>query len=349
MKYNFREAGRFDRSYQKFANSVSHLELALVYRSMAENIRRVECLQFLAPLSFFFSQFTYSWLARASLELTGHLPDKLAGEKEELSSKIGNRMNELKTGWLKQWAGAENDLFEEVYKQGNALLDEMLSQDPGYFFGPGIEAVLSSMLLGAWTIFESFATDAWVVALNANPKLAYYASKTAGRKTKDDAESVDNDEGKSVTVELVDEYDYDLRGKMGFILKASKKFNFNRHRGIAAAYACTFGKDASNVFDDPKYRRLVVLEGIRNVIAHSGGRIDAQFKDRAKKRPSEYGSLANLKIGDLLPLDGSMAKEFMNLAIDACCALMPIVERAIIREHVPGTVDLRKDTGACET
>jgi len=190
----------------------------------------------------------------------------------------------------------------------------------------GFESLLSSIIVNAWTTFESFSTDLWVEALNSNPKLAMYASLTnLPADNKGEEMSIENDAGKSVSIKQIDAYGYDLRGRMGLVLKASNKFNFNRLYGIEAAYHAAFGKKAKAVFDKPKYRRMTVLEGMRNVLVHSGGKIDLGWERRVKKDPAAFGKLGSIPRGHPLPIDGATINEFVRLCISICRDLLNLV------------------------
>jgi hypothetical protein len=190
--------------------------------------------------------------------------------------------------------------------------------------------LLSLALVNAWTVFETLATDLWVAALNTKPDLACAASMTAIRVDKNERDNaVDNELGKTIPIAKARDYDFDLRTHMGTILKASKRYKFDRLHGIVSAYRAAFGHKAAALFDKPSHSRLTVLEGIRNVLVHSAGKIDTRFKDRSNLASAAYGSLASLELGDDLPIEGVMTAEFLALSFNVCAELLELVNDAV--------------------
>src|SRR6266853_2313844 len=86
----------------------------------------------------------------------------------------------------------------------------------------------------------------------------------------------------SVEIQTISEYGYDLRTKMGTLLVAEKKVDFERIRNARSAWTTAFGKDATDIFDDPKHASVVSLEAVRNLLAHRGGIVDLQFHRQVK-------------------------------------------------------------------
>jgi hypothetical protein len=194
----------------------------------------------------------------------------------------------------------------------------------------GLRGILSSQLIATWTAFETLATDLWIFALNCKPALASYASLARVKTDKhDDEPAVRDDLGKSIPISVIEENRFDLTNCMGSLMKATRKFNFNRLDGIIAAYSAAFGHKCIAIFDKPEYCRLTVLEGIRNVLVHSAGKIDPEFKKRAKNNQSEYGQLGGIPEGGDLPVDGKMVKEFMVLCLGICRDLIAFVDKRV--------------------
>ena len=123
---------------------------------------------------------------------------------------------------------------------------------------------------------------------------------------------------------------------MGTAMADSEKFNFNRLAGIIAAYKGAFGKDAEAIFNKPEYARLTVLEGLRNVLVHSSGRVDRNFKERCDKARSAYGPLSAIAIGKEIPLDGEMAQEFVELTIRVCHEPISLADVALRKNEAHG-------------
>jgi len=198
---------------------------------------------------------------------------------------------------------------------------------------------MRSSLVACWTAFETLATDLWTDALNECPIFAYNAAKptktrkprgkSRGKPEADDDPAIDNDAGKTVTVEQLKLHNFDLRKRMGTVLRAGRKFNFNRLDGIKGAYSASFGDDANRIFLAKSHLRLTVLEGLRNVFVHNAGKVDAKFLGRVRDEPAAYGALAAIPFGEPIPVDGEMVREFCELPVSVCVGLLDLADRRI--------------------
>jgi hypothetical protein len=222
--YYYREAVRFDHGYQKLADNIANDEIREVAGAFVANIRRIESLHFLTPLTVFFSASIQAWILESQLKLVGNINEPVDPDSE-LAQKITAGVNAAKTAWLKQWQGRSNDLIQYLWERGNDQLDVFLQQYGPELFGSGVESLLT------------------------------------------------------------------------------------------------------------------VLEGIRNVIAHSAGKIDHDFKNRATENSVAYGNLVDLPLKSALPVDGNMVREFLSLSISVCSAILPIAEKAIIGKNIPDGVE----------
>ena len=112
------------------------------------------------------------------------------------------------------------------------------------------------------------------------------------------------------------------------MLWRKRHFDFNSLAGLKDAFHGTFSyrdpkgktvfpKEVKDWWQGDKYQDLSILEAIRQVLVHRGGRADASFLERVKHI---HPTLSKLKINEAVPVDG----EFVRQSIDA------VTKRAII-------------------
>ncbi len=165
----------------------------------------------------------------------------------------------------------------------------------------GCEAILSAMVIGAWTAFETLAGDLWVAALNTSPrrlarlsgdkKRIIRLAKTGTEKAERlqgmlESRRTQDGEGKIVHLSDVQELSkgtYDLSGKMGNLLRNS--FKFTTLTGIREAYAVAFDEHSQAIDDALKDGSLDVLCLVRNLIVHRAGRADSTYCKEASSVP----------------------------------------------------------------
>ena len=108
----------------------------------------------------------------------------------------------------------------------------------------GLQAILSSMILGTWTAFETLAGDLWETAINVHPadlaalrnNEGRISQKAAAETSQDDAAK--GKESKSVRLSSIDEITkgkFDLENRWGTIHRKSRRFNLQTLGGIRAA------------------------------------------------------------------------------------------------------------------
>lgn len=174
---------------------------------------------------------------------------------------------------------------------------------------------------GSWTAFECLSADLWVATLNAHPdKLAQRAFE---RQEKPDPS--DGISGKAIQFGLLARYEFDLRSRMGTILKP--KFDLTTVSGIAKAYTAAFGDDPA-VANSCKVPDLHLLEASRHVIVHRAGVVDDEFHNRTKRMGLDFA------VGAPLPLDGKLVSRMVNAAIDAGSGIIVLVDQWLTQETV---------------
>jgi hypothetical protein len=201
--------------------------------------------------------------------------------------------------------------------------------------GMGARAILSSMIVASWTAFESLSSDLWIAAVNAFPNpLAVNVGQSPSKPPRE-MEKDKKSQEKSFTVSKMHEYDrnFNLSAVMGNLLAEEKKVEFTSLGSTATAYEAAFGKPL-NLFEDDQLR---LLEIVRNLIVHDGGKVNDEFMGKTKKANLQnHADCTEAKVGDLLPLNGEMVKRFADCSAKAGTELIRFVDRYLqhLREKI---------------
>ena len=225
---------------------------------------------------------------------------------------------ERKSLELLQFAGSEIDRLTSAIAKYDA-------------FQQAIEATLSSGHIMLWTAFETLATDLWIGAVNARPTSLGERALLAPKAVRNQAEplhperrpAVENEERRSIRLEVLRKYGFNISASIGQIVYRSRKFNFNQLQGIRTAYAAVFGNDAGAIIKN--YPQLSALEAARNVLVHRGGIVDKAFLERVRKDKS-LGCLAE---GARLPVTCEMFAQFLSTTMPCARDLLSFVDNRL--------------------
>ena len=113
---------------------------------------------------------------------------------------------------------------------------------------------------------------------------------------------------------------------MGRMFKKSRKFGFNRLADIRYAYNAAFGSEAKEVFEGTDFDSLSVLEAVRHVLVHRGGKVDASFLHRVKDH-EKYPEFADLIDEQTLELDGTLIRRCMEGSTSISKNLLSFVDK----------------------
>jgi hypothetical protein len=182
-----------------------------------------------------------------------------------------------------------------------------------------VEGLLSSMLLGTWTAFEALAGDLWESAVNAHPDCVIPADPP-GRKA---LRLGKRPQSKSIELWDVRDHGYDLRGKVGTVLKGTA--NFTNLAAMQEEYRSAFRNTRVNKV--LAHESIESLQLLRNNFVHKGGLADAEFVDRAKDHPDLHGFREN----EPIPLDGEFVERMISPVIRCSLALIRVVDRWVTR------------------
>jgi hypothetical protein len=199
-----------------------------------------------------------------------------------------------------------------ILTDNSSLLLESIVACTGDFLSAGVESMLSNMLIGTWTAFETLAEDLWVEAVNCHPEdlslLTGKRGKAANSKPADSEKNL----GRQIELSRLQGYKFDVRTVMGTLLRDAKKVYFDKLERIRESYELAFGAVAPQVceiLDSPALDDLTI---VRNLFAHSAGFFDDEYKKRAKNRPH----LPQPIDGGRLPLNGELVANLINPTVD---------------------------------
>lgn len=371
--YKLSELQKIDSAYRTAGDALKTAAIEDVARTFAGNVDRiVSTATFPAGLLDFRREFWVIWQhAQKSLidthdpkyPSTGHQWDDLKSQMPAICKRLISE-GELRPqlpGMLKpftrEWIKNESEMIESAgfLHPGWLMLEAMVacSED---FLAHGVDATLSSLVVGMWTAFETLAGDLWVAAVNAQPSCLAGLTGTANRVERrmgsnskqearvsptmaeggsaDSGEADDEDRppesGKLISLSEMHKATgggYDLSKKMGDLLVASGRVNFVRLEPIREAYSLAFServKRARTTGIDAALgdRALDALSALRNLIVHKAGAVDATYVEDCKRAPAA----PQLKPPAKLQLDGQICRELIEPVAGASLSLIKAVD-----------------------
>jgi hypothetical protein len=196
------------------------------------------------------------------------------------------------------WGELQSPL--DVFNIGFSVKD--LTGVAGARFCRAFDAMMSSELVLFWTAFETLAGDLWEAAVNAHPETL--AQMSANNRQLPG----EKQERKSVTIDALAKHRYDIKNKMGTILRASRG-NFQLLDGIANIYTSTF-PDQYDAGKPEVWREIDIKSpaAVRNVIVHKSGLADKMFLDQV----SGDSRFASQQLGKKVELNGSLLNALIN-------------------------------------
>jgi hypothetical protein len=274
----------------------------------------------------------------AALEIEGSLDNTDNLSSLESRPNVGERVSELHDARLEQDSAmlgtpAWDKFVSENHRLG-AIPVNMLARAP--FGSGGFDFLLSSFVIGSWSAFETMAGDLWERALNIDPSgLAHLRGNPnrlrkngkpafGGAKTKKD-----DPQSKSVDLDLIQFHKFDLRNKMGTILRS--RYEFSRLSTIREAYSAAFDTNTAQVDAALKDDSLDALSVVRNVLVHKAAIIDQEYARRAQG----LKSLPKVEIGKLLLLDGEIVVSLIKPALIQASRLLGAVDEWLHKHKKP--------------
>jgi hypothetical protein len=178
---------------------------------------------------------------------------------------------------------------------------ERWAADGAPFAPPGIAAVLAAFVVQQYSTFETFAGDVWERAVNVHPRLL---AEMKGRPWSKSPRQSDtgSPEAKTLRFEVLRENDYDVRLKMGSVLRRAGHARFGTLAGIRDAYAKAFSKRGNAIEAALSEKAFDAVAALRNVIVHRGGVADANYVAAVRGIPLAPSAAD----GESIWLDGEM-------------------------------------------
>jgi hypothetical protein len=204
-------------------------------------------------------------------------------------------------------------------------LEHMAVQRKDSYIDEGTDALYASIIVMAYTLFETLSEDLWIEAVNLRPdSLARHmlpSEKEKGQQS-------------SIALSRLAKFKFDLRDHMGTLLKEDKDnlVSFDSLRVVEKAYHDAFWNPESEdkrkcnallaIFD--KYRDdLRMLEELRNLFVHRGGAVDSKFLENTKDCS---GSLQMPEIGTKLVLNGPAIARYAGASLNFSKDLLSFVD-----------------------
>jgi hypothetical protein len=162
--------------------------------------------------------------------------------------------------------------------------------------GKQIEDFGGSLIIQAWTLFESLSEDLWEAAVNSHPTVL---GELRGKGGKVDPQ---------VSFKEIQKHGFNVRAQMGTILKG--KVAFTSLKAIREAYSLAFSDQSTSIdsiLNDPW---LQYASAIRNVLIHQRGIVD----EPCRKQIAGVPNAPKITIGQKFPLTGTVCAELC----DAC-------------------------------
>ena len=152
-------------------------------------------------------------------------------------------------------------------------------------------------MCSCWTAYETLSAELWEHSVNSIGEIAQLVCK---HKSDTDSDGI---QGKNISLQKLFEYNLDLRGCMGTLLKG--KFDFTSEQGIREAFSICSG-DKNNRQDS----ELHYIEQCRHLIQHRAGIIDDKFR----RNPH-----TSMQVNSKLIFNGAQLGEMINNLIAAGC------------------------------
>jgi len=219
--------------------------------------------------------------------------------------------------------GTAIPLEPERLSVDDKVVDEWFSRLPNEGTYLALEGLLSSMILSAWTAFETFAGDFWETAINAHPA---DLSRLQGRWKDGSKGRQPGDSPKGVDLDRLAAHRFDVSRSMGSILR--ERWTFQALESIREAYERAFGRKCDNVRKALLDDSLLHLSALRHILVHRSGTVDREFKTQT----ASASYFAATKIGDRVKLDGLIVGDLISKMINHSVAMVTSVDKFVARK-----------------
>lgn len=182
------------------------------------------------------------------------------------------------------------------------------------------QATFAAYLGQGWTVFETFASDLWEAAANIRPKILADINKVTFSETRDP------DGGKQIPLWLLERHGYDLRGKMGTLLR--ERLKFDSLLGIREAYNAAFSIDGTKVTTALGHDSFDALSCVRQVLVHRAGKADAEYV----RKSTPLALAPKTQLDNIIELDGQVVANIFLAVFPKVIELFTAVDDWLV-EH----------------
>jgi hypothetical protein len=296
-KYDFVEAGNFDRSYTNLDWKLRTSEFIEIARPFVASTNRL--LSFYEwPLQLIFWSGIMGQVKMLGRYHAGIDPEDDSRDAEPaVQTSIMDHYTRV--------TGNGNPNAQKVLAHSSKILGGMTGDGGMPGIPPaceGVEAALAAMTMSAYATFETLASDLWICILNKHTSLA--------------DNWADKNKDKQLTMKDISGHGWDLSKAVGSALHITGKISFQTLKEIRMAYSQAFKGEIDSIFDGSP--ELVKSEKIRHLFAHRGGLVDRKFKDEM----SNFDDCKNVVIGERLRLTGPVTGQLINACIGTGTSLL---------------------------
>jgi hypothetical protein len=354
--YKISAIEKIDSAYLTLCASLRTQDIIEVAKAFVGNTERVvSAATFPSDLVDFLAEFWSVW-RRAQERLTGTYDPQYPSSSDQWVAAHSQMPDECKKviqelpvvdpkmprRFSREWLKGRGKTLEAGYMHPGWLMLEAMVACSDDLLAYGVESVLSSMIVGMWTAFESMASDLWETALNVQPMgLAQLSgtdkriSKLAGEETKGDGDSTESRDiqesqrdSKSIPLDDIQRLTggtYDLGHKMGSLLKG--RFRFTTLAGIRQAYSAAFSEKEKKARTDTidaalSSKGFNSLSVVRNVIVHKAGVADGEYRKKLPGAPLA----PDFALGQKLKLDGEVCRILIDSVTESSVRLIKGVD-----------------------
>jgi hypothetical protein len=324
-----------DRSYLDTLKEIETEGIRFVSANFVKNISQIDSLIGMPTLLFYLGSVRGQNHVLAYQETTGNTisPFRWPQPSEAEHQRIAACERTLTFAVFDQFkdearkAAVMKDTYQEIINSSPLIAES---------FAGSVKTILSAVLTGTWSAFETLAGDLWeeslkihprgLSELNGKPGDELKAKQKAARLPGQQDLRVDQKQEMMVPLSTLGKHGFNVSDQMGAILRG--RFNFSKLEGIREAYIRAFGNDnfGKPILEHLGNDCLDSISEVRHLIVHKSGKVDEKFVAALK----EDSRFASLKEKDDIFLDGPLVKSLIDPAIACASKLCKSVDNWII-------------------
>lgn len=191
------------------------------------------------------------------------------------------------------------------------------------------------MIVATWTAVETLAGDLWEACVNTRPG---QLSRLDGLPRDGGKGNSGGDSVRSISVNDLRRYGYDVRGRVGTILK--ENFSFQTREGIRRAYRAVFADKpnrppsphAAELLDAINSKVIDEIAVVRNAIVHRAGVCDADYLSESEG----LLGIPQVALGEPTPLDDRFVGGLVERSFKTATGLILAADRWVVANSDKG-------------